>query len=75
MSVKLLAIELYKAQQKVSGLESELGNPAAHNKEKIEADLRVARAELKVLRNMLEGEKANAAPKSAVPPSYRQTRW
>lgn len=75
MSVKLLAIELYKAQQKVSGLESELENPAAHNKEKIKNDLRLARAELKVLRNMLDGEKAAAAPKPAVPPAYRQSRW
>lgn len=76
MSVKLLAIELYKAQQKVSGLESELENPAAHNKEKIKDDLRVARAELKVLRNMLDGEKAAAvSSKTVVPPAYRQTRW
>ncbi len=74
MSVKTLAIELYKAQQKVSGLVSELENPAAPDKAKIEEELRIARAELKLYRKMLDGEKAQA-PTNVVPASYGYKHW
>lgn len=69
MSVKLIAIELYKAQQKVSALEEELENPALQNETKIREELRMAKAELKVLRSMLEGEKAPSPFKSS-PSTY-----
>lgn len=74
MSVKSLAIELYKAQQKVSGLESELENPASHDKEKIKEELRLAKAEWKVLRKMLDGEKI-AKQTNVVPSTYGQPHW
>ncbi len=73
MSVKAIAIELYKAQQKVSRLESELENPAQKNKAKIEDELRLVRAELKMLRSMLDGEKA-ASPFKSNPSTFGTRR-
>ena len=73
MSVKALAIDLYKAQQKVSGLESELENPAAPDKEKIREELRIARAEWKILRSMLDGEKE--IKETPIPSSYGRSHW
>lgn len=60
MSIKLIAIELYKVQQKVHQLEEKL--EAAHLKDKdgIREELRVAMAELRQMRNMLEGQKASS---------------
>ena len=68
MSVRSLAIELYKVQQKVHGLEEELENSPLKSKEKVKLELKLARAELKVLRNMLDGEKAEANPPSRLVP-------
>ena len=73
MSVKALAIDLYKAQQVVSGLESELENPAAPDKEKIREELRIARAEWKVLRRMLDGEKE--IKEVPIPSAYGRSSW
>jgi len=58
MSIKLLALELYRAQQKVYRLEAELAETALHEQEAISWKLREAREELRVLRNMLEGAKS-----------------
>ncbi len=68
MSVKAIAIELYKVQQKVHGLEEELETASPQTREKVRIDLKLARAELKVLRNMLEGEKEEAIPASRLVP-------
>ncbi len=73
MSVKALAIDLYKAQQRVNGLESELENPAAPDKEKIREELRIARAEWKILRRMLDGEKE--VKEVPLPSSYGRSNW
>lgn len=73
MSVKALAIDLYKAQQIVIGLESELENPAAPDKEKIREELRIARAEWKVLRRMLDGRKETK--EKPLPSSYGRSNW
>lgn len=73
MSVKALAIDLYKAQLRVSGLESELKNPAAPDKEKIREELRIARAEWKILRRMLDGEKETK--EVPIPSSYGRSNW
>lgn len=61
MSVRLLAMELYKVQQKVSALEEELQNPAIPDEKKVRDELRVAKAEQQVLRKMLDGEKGTVA--------------
>lgn len=74
MSIRALAIELYKAQQKVSGLERELENPSSHDHNKIREELRLARAEWKLLKKMLDGEKTTVANRP-VPSSYGQYRW
>lgn len=58
MSIRLIAIELYKAQQLVSKLENELENAPHGNKDGIREKLRVARAEMMQLRKILDGRKA-----------------
>lgn len=74
MSIRALAIELYKVQQKVDGLEKELDNPASHDKEKIKEELRLARAEWKVLKKMLDGEKS-IPTKNSTPSTYEKVGW
>jgi len=58
MSIRLIAIELYKAQQLVSKLENELEIAPHGNKDAIREKLRVARAEMMQLRKILDGRKA-----------------
>lgn len=60
MSIKLIAIELYKAQQKVHKLEEKLEAAQLQEKDGIRKELRVAMAELRQMRNMLEGQKASS---------------
>ncbi len=74
MSLRALAIELYKAQQKVDGLEKELENPASHDKEKIKEELRLAKAEWKVIKKMLDGEKSHPQ-KGSIPSAYEKVGW
>jgi hypothetical protein len=57
MSIRLLAIELYRLRQQVERLERELASAAAGQEEKIEAELRTARAERDRLRAILDGRK------------------
>ncbi|MCK9296605.1 MAG: hypothetical protein M0P70_16150 [Desulfobulbaceae bacterium] len=58
MSIKLLAVELYRAQTKVNQLEAQLAQAPANQQETISEKLREAKEELRLLRNMLEGAKA-----------------
>lgn len=58
MSIKLLALELYRAQQKVHQLEAQLAEASANAQEAIGEQLREAKEELRLLRNMLEGAKS-----------------
>ena len=57
MSIKAIALELYRAQQKVSRLENELEQAAHQEKDLIRDELRVAVAEMKMMRKMLDGAK------------------
>lgn len=70
MSIKLLALELYRAQQGVDRLQSELallkssGDTAAVSRQ--EEELRHARAELQLLRKMLDDKKSSSiTPRSS----------
>ena len=57
MSIKAIALELYKAQQKVNSLEARLEGAQINDKEPLRKELQEAQAELKILRNILDGEK------------------
>lgn len=58
MSIKAIALELYRAQQKVSDFEARLEKAPLNEKEALRAELREAKAEWQILRNMLDGEKS-----------------
>ena len=57
MSIKALAVELYRAQQKVHSLQDELDKAPLKDKERLRLDLRTAKAECNQLRRIMEGEK------------------
>lgn len=64
MSIKHLAHDLYRAQQKVEKLEKAIATAttgAPGELAALEDELRGARAEWRMLRKMLDGEKENAA--------------
>ena len=71
MSIKALALELYKAQQKVERLEKELEEALVREQDGVKSKLREAKAELKILRNMLNGEKTPSPYKSR-PSTFRR---
>mgnify|MGYP001202571705 CR=1 FL=1 len=57
MSIRHLALDLYRAQQKVDKLEKARAAAPPPELAAVEEDLRVARADLQLLRKMLDGEK------------------
>ncbi len=57
MVIKALALELYRAQQNVHKLQDQLEQAALSDKERIKEELRVASAECRQLRRMVEGKK------------------
>jgi len=58
MSIKMLAVDLYRAQKKVHQLEEELASAPVNQQDAINAKLREAKEDLRQLRNMLEGAKS-----------------
>jgi len=58
MSIKALALELYRAQQKVDRVEKQLAEADLQDKERIRQVLQAALEERKQLRKMLDGAKA-----------------
>jgi len=56
MSIKLLARDLYRLQREVAHLESELAAARDAGRERIEEELRRARAEKARLRRLLDGQ-------------------
>lgn len=70
MSIKALALELYRAQQNVSKLEFQLQEASSGDKQMIEEELREAQAELKQLRRILDGEKT-PSPYRTFPSSFK----
>lgn len=69
MSIKAIALELYRAQQKVSGLEAQLEKAQLNEKETLRKNLCEAKAEWQVLRKILNGKKA-PLPFRSQPSSY-----
>ncbi len=60
MSIKAIARDLYRAQQKVNRLEQELEGASAAGQETLNVELQQARNELAMLRRILQGEKESA---------------
>jgi hypothetical protein len=57
MSIRSLARELYRAQQRVDELQKEHDSGTQSEQEALIQELRLARKELQMLRRMLDGEK------------------
>ncbi len=61
MSIKALALDLYRAQQEVDQLEKALEESLPTDQEEAQREkkekLRIARAEYRMIRKMLDGEK------------------
>ncbi len=64
MSIKTLALELYRAQQKVSKLEALVEEALINEKDALREELREAKVEWQVLRNILNGEKSTSSVQS-----------
>jgi hypothetical protein len=60
MSIRAIALELYRAQQQVNRLEIEKENAHPQEKDRIEGELQRALAELKQFRRMLDGAKTES---------------
>ena len=67
MSIRAIAQDFYKCQSRVHKLEDQLETAIHHEKEKIQEELRVARSELKILKNMIEGRKNQSLKSTAFP--------
>lgn len=66
MSIKLLAIELYRAQQNVERVAAQIEvvplNAPPGEREVLVEELREAQAELRQLRKMLDDKKSSSSP-------------
>jgi hypothetical protein len=66
MSIRLLAIELYRAQQNVARIAAQIEAPPLGSSPETTAavleELRQAEAELKMLRKMLDDKKSSSSP-------------
>ena len=61
MSIRALALDLYRAQQAVDKLQKALSDAAPAEKDGIARELRSAQKELEILRKMLEGRKESGS--------------
>jgi hypothetical protein len=61
MSIRNLALDLYRAQQNVERLEKAIANATPGELAALEDELRGAKAEWRMLRKMLDGEKETAS--------------
>jgi len=61
MSIRLLAVELYRAQQKVDRIQKEIDKADYKEQESLQDELRIAGKELQLLRKMLDGRKESGS--------------
>lgn len=61
MSIRSLARDLYKAQQKVTALQKDFDSAPQDKKDSLVQGLRYAQKELQMLRRMLDGEKESGS--------------
>ncbi|MFH1217265.1 MAG: hypothetical protein V1706_12255 [Pseudomonadota bacterium] len=57
MSIKYIALDLYRAQQKVDRLAKELAQAGLDKQDELQRELREAEEDLRLLRRMLDGAK------------------
>jgi len=61
MSIKALALELYRAQQKVDEIRDSIGKATYEQQERLKEEMRVAKQEHRMLRKMLDGRKESGS--------------
>lgn len=61
MSIRALALELYKAKQKVDALQAEFDSATADDKSVLAGELKMVQKEFQMLRRMLDGEKESGS--------------
>lgn len=61
MSIRALALELYRAQQNVETLQKQHDNATLTERQELVQELNFARKELQMLRRMLDGEKESGS--------------
>lgn len=71
MSIKAIALELYKAQQKVSSLEKKIEAAPLSEQNDLKEELRLAQSELRQYRSILNGEKS-PSPYSSKPSTFKR---
>ena len=57
MSIRALAIELYRAQQRVHRLQDHLEKASINDRDRLRHELNQAKVECRQLRRMMDGEK------------------
>ena len=61
MSIRALALDLYKAKQKVDTLQEEFDNATSDEKPVLAQELKMVQKEFQMLRRMLDGEKESGS--------------
>jgi len=61
MSIRAMAMELYRAQQEVEALQKKHDSATPEEKKALAQELNLARKEQQMLRRMLDGEKESGA--------------
>lgn len=61
MSIRALALELYKAKQKVDALQVKFDSATSDDKSVLAGELKMVQKEFQMLRRMLDGEKESGA--------------
>jgi len=61
MSIKALALELYRAQQKVDMIQKKIKESSGGDDKKLGNELRAAQEERQMLRKMLDGQKESGS--------------
>jgi hypothetical protein len=68
MSIKALALDLYRSQKEVDRLKQLLEDAESlQEKNRLQDELRLARAELQLIRKMLDGKKKSSLSRTKVP--------
>jgi hypothetical protein len=61
MSIKALALELYRAQQKLDMIQKKIETSSSEEQKKLENELKIAQKEWQMLRKMLDGQKESGS--------------
>ncbi len=61
MSIKALALDLYRAQQKVDAIKKAIEKATYQEQEVLKSELKMAQKEWQILRKMLDGERESGS--------------